>query len=120
MPDECATMRSIARCVLPVLVGPRTAVTPTPRARASRLWGGEKERGIAGALYHNGRRPGPPLRVGTSLERIAAESVLTPFRHSFPPNLGRLPHLDTTSCVATDSAPESDRSRRNGATITLR
>src|SRR5258705_4083278 len=27
MPDRCASMRSIAKCVLPVLVGPRTAVT---------------------------------------------------------------------------------------------
>src|ERR1044071_10342925 len=36
MPLECASMRSIARCVLPVLVGPSTAVTPAPRARASR------------------------------------------------------------------------------------
>ena len=26
-PDSCATMRSMARCVLPVLVGPSTAVT---------------------------------------------------------------------------------------------
>src|SRR5262245_2691881 len=46
MPDECASMRSMARWVLPVLVGPSTAVTPTPRARASRLWGAEKETGI--------------------------------------------------------------------------
>src|SRR6185436_11776618 len=36
MPLECASMRSIARCVLPVLVGPSTAVTPAPRARTSR------------------------------------------------------------------------------------
>src|SRR5436853_2405002 len=27
MPEPCASMRSTARCVLPVLVGPRTAVT---------------------------------------------------------------------------------------------
>ncbi len=46
MPDECASMRSMARCVLPVLVGPSTAVTPEPRARASRLEGEEKERDI--------------------------------------------------------------------------
>src|SRR5262252_8985998 len=36
MPEECASMRSIARWVLPVLVGPSTAVTPWPRARWSR------------------------------------------------------------------------------------
>ena len=39
-------MRSIARCVLPVLVGPSTAVTPAPRAPESRLVGEEKEIGI--------------------------------------------------------------------------
>src|SRR5262245_64077991 len=39
-------MRSMARWVLPVLVGPSTAVTPAPRARASRFWGAEKETGI--------------------------------------------------------------------------
>src|ERR1051326_6347504 len=46
MPEECANIRSIARWVLPVLVGPRTAVTPTPRARASRGTGEENETGI--------------------------------------------------------------------------
>src|SRR5690349_14333925 len=40
-------MRSIARWVLPVLVGPSTAVTPVPRARASRLVGDENEMAIA-------------------------------------------------------------------------
>src|SRR6185437_14478633 len=34
IPDECANIRSIARCVLPVLVGPSTAVTPAPGARS--------------------------------------------------------------------------------------
>jgi hypothetical protein len=33
-PLECASIRSIARCVLPVLVGPSTAVTPAPGARS--------------------------------------------------------------------------------------
>src|SRR5262245_36451375 len=46
MPVECPSMRSIARWVLPVLVGPSTAVTPAPRARASRLVGDENEMGI--------------------------------------------------------------------------
>src|SRR6185312_12986571 len=38
IPLECASIRSIARWVLPVLVGPSTAVTPAPRARASLAW----------------------------------------------------------------------------------
>src|SRR5262249_38916278 len=46
IPLEWPSMRSIARWVLPVLVGPSTAVTPAPRARASRLIGEEKEMGI--------------------------------------------------------------------------
>ena len=46
MPDECASIRSMARWVLPVLVGPRMAVTPAPRTRASRLAGEEKEMAI--------------------------------------------------------------------------
>src|SRR5262245_14456032 len=50
MPDECASMRSTARWVLPVLVGPSTAVTPAPRARTSRLWGAENETGISDRL----------------------------------------------------------------------
>src|ERR1700704_4556146 len=33
-PEECASIRSIARWVLPVLVGPSTAVTPAPGARS--------------------------------------------------------------------------------------
>src|ERR1044072_10004569 len=36
MPLECASIRSVARCGLPVLAGPSTAVTPAPRARTSR------------------------------------------------------------------------------------
>src|SRR5690349_3715329 len=41
-PDECANIRSIARWVLPVLVGPSTAVTPAPRAREDLADRGEK------------------------------------------------------------------------------
>src|SRR5712671_6859651 len=41
-PDECASMRSMARCVLPVLVGPSTAVTPAPGARSAPYVEGEK------------------------------------------------------------------------------
>src|SRR6516165_10124496 len=41
-------MRSIARWVFPVLVGPKMAVTPAPRAPDSRLVTLEKEIGIKG------------------------------------------------------------------------
>src|SRR6516165_3797723 len=41
-------MRSIARWVFPVLVGPKTAVTPAPRAPDSRLLTQEKEMDIKG------------------------------------------------------------------------
>src|SRR3954468_7099777 len=34
MPEGCASIRSMARWVLPVLVGPSTAVTPAPGARS--------------------------------------------------------------------------------------
>src|SRR5215469_11521528 len=91
MPVEWASIRSIARWVLPVLVGPSTAVTPWPRATASREVAEEKEMGIRGPaagarrplggsiLYHNATcgpanlLPTPVRR--TSLERIAAESL---------------------------------------------
>ena len=67
MPEECASIRSMARCVLPVLVGPSTAVTPAPRAReirfgcgrkrdrhyASGLAAGPGRRPAEGFLYHN-------------------------------------------------------------------
>src|SRR6266404_250557 len=42
-PEECASIRSIARWVLPVLVGPSTAVTPAPGARS---WPNEEEKAI--------------------------------------------------------------------------
>jgi hypothetical protein len=57
LPEECASMRSMARCVLPVLVGPSTAVTPAPRAPVPRLVEEEKEMGI------NGRKPGRQLML---------------------------------------------------------
>ena len=46
MPEECASIRSMARWVLPVLVGPSTAVTPAPGARSEAK--GEEEKGIWG------------------------------------------------------------------------
>jgi len=58
MPEEWASIRSMARCVLPVFVGPSTAVTPAPRTRASRSAGEEKEMAITfpglsrAHLYH--------------------------------------------------------------------
>src|SRR5262249_4629190 len=91
MPDEWASIRSIARCVLPVLVGPSTAVTPWPRTTASRDVTEEKEIGIKGPaggsrrplvrpfVYHNATLVAafssvrPDTR--TSLERIASESL---------------------------------------------
>src|SRR5262245_53207544 len=57
IPEECASMRSMARCVLPVLVGPSTAVTPAPRAPVPRLFEGEKEMGI------KGRKPAQELML---------------------------------------------------------
>src|SRR5258707_8856661 len=62
IPLECPSMRSIARWVLPVLVGPSTAVTPEPRARASRATGEEKEIGISCPAGGEGslRNPYPP------------------------------------------------------------
>ena len=75
----------MARWVLPVLVGPSTAVTPAPRARPSRLVAGEKEIGIKDPvtaregggplLYHNMTLESPVLNVWNEFERIAAESA---------------------------------------------
>src|ERR1700759_3723769 len=51
-PDECASRRSIARWVLPVLVGPSTAVTPLPGARScARSKGEAAERGEKAIRY---------------------------------------------------------------------
>src|SRR5689334_22757320 len=57
MPEEWASIRSMARWVLPVLVGPSTAVTPWPRATGSREVTEENEIGIT---YPEGRT-GPAL-----------------------------------------------------------
>src|SRR5487761_2197458 len=46
IPEECASIRSIARWVLPGLVGPSTAVTPAPGARALASVGGEDEKAM--------------------------------------------------------------------------
>src|SRR6201996_9458318 len=56
MPEECASRRSIARWVLPVLVGPSTAVTPAPGARSLENKGGEDEKAmISGSFCGAGR-----------------------------------------------------------------
>src|SRR3982074_426284 len=92
MPDEWASIRSIARWVLPVLVGPSTAVTPWPRATASRDVTKEKDIAIRIPATVGPLRPlvGPRLYhnvtpatanslasslLGTSPERIASESL---------------------------------------------
>src|SRR6516225_2901294 len=67
MPEEWASIRSMPRWVLPVLVGPNTAVTPAPRARSSRSAGGEKEIGINGPAWAPACRPLKGRRPGTSV-----------------------------------------------------
>src|SRR5580658_2503903 len=106
MPEEWASMRSMARWVLPVLVGPSTAVTPWPRARGSRSPGELNEMGIPASasartgrrvaytsyLYHNATKAGgtaaAPSRLGTSLEQSAPESLTPPPLVSFSPTSG--------------------------------
>src|SRR5690348_5826886 len=90
MPEECASIRSIARCVLPVLVGPSTAVTPEPRAESSRSATGENEidiespaeavsrRTVVACLSQHPRWKALCLTCGTTLERITAESATPP------------------------------------------
>src|SRR4029079_1838887 len=90
MPDEWPSIRSMARWVLPVLVGPSTAVTPAPRRRPSRVTGDENEIGIGfpgwEARFPRGQAPSVSqcdagsaraVTKRTSLERTAPES-LTP------------------------------------------
>src|SRR5215510_5006527 len=83
MPEEWASRRSIARWVLPVVVGPSTAVTPAPRARTSRLGGAENETGISDRLgipMATERAPGHmvaqagAIRPGEDTTQAAAEA----------------------------------------------
>src|SRR3974377_2361246 len=102
IPEECASMRSIARWVFPVFVGPRTAVTPAPRVPEARLVAEENEIDIKnwnwGEFIPAAPRRCVPqcdaqspvaglcLSCGTSLERIAAESLtreLSEFVHGY-------------------------------------
>src|SRR4051794_31584033 len=87
-PEECASIRSIARWVLPVLVGPSTAVTPLPGARPLEKPGGEDEMLIFARIsasregqdcFTMRRFQGRDLSLGTVTERNAPES-LTPIR----------------------------------------
>src|SRR5690348_15666273 len=111
MPDEWPSIRSMARWVLPVLVGPSTAVTPAPRRRPSRVTGDENEMGIrfpggmarfrrAGRplLYHNatpGRRAlNEGNESGTNRARIADSGAV---RVRSPRYLERLAAVATTS-----------------------
>src|SRR5262245_42644547 len=79
MPDECASMRSIARCVLPVLVGPSTAVTPAPRAYDSRAEAFESEIDVTRmlALYTEPNQS----RIGY---RLSSNIGVQPLRHKPP------------------------------------
>jgi hypothetical protein len=87
MPLEWASIRSMARKVFPVLVGPSTAVTPAPRALDADAdvleiitrpdW---RTAHAAGRfLYHNATAgfgtTALRLSFGTSLEQIAPESL---------------------------------------------
>src|SRR5450631_1144243 len=98
MPLECASMRSIARWVLPVLVGPSTAVTPAPGARSEPNADVEEKAIFFRCFYRISRRRmdnapwsicfnlrrlrGRSLSSGTPGERIAPESV-TPVGSGF-------------------------------------
>src|SRR5215472_16803008 len=85
MPEECASIRSIARWVLPVLVGPSTAVTPEPRARSSRSALGENEIDIEARLrrYHAGK-------VALSITTAAVESPVLNVWNESGTNRGRI------------------------------
>src|SRR5689334_3857888 len=50
-PEEWPSIRSMARCVLPVLVGPSTAVTPAPGARSLENVAWEGEKAICRVIY---------------------------------------------------------------------
>src|ERR1700761_639312 len=51
IPEECAHIRSMARWVLPVLVGPSTAVTPAPGARSLENKGCEDEKAMISGSF---------------------------------------------------------------------
>src|SRR5437762_2051112 len=103
-PEECATIRSIARWVFPVLVGPSTAVTPKPGARPFEGVGADKEKAMFsrvsaspvikadGQIRITMRRlGGRDLSFGTSPERIAPESVTRPLPAALTATSGARP-----------------------------
>src|SRR5262245_30285624 len=137
MPEECASMRSMARWVLPVLVGPSTAVTPAPRARASRLWGAENETGISdrqGIPYATERTPGGmvaqagAIRLRTIDETPRARGTRPPrprpaLVSRFAPSAAQLGPSKAISngLIAGDSVPYCDvLRRRRDAALTSR
>src|SRR5690349_16385466 len=83
MPERCASMRSIARWVLPVLVGPSTAVRrpERPNAPASAAWGRSADPG--------GRTKFLPIRLNIPGSRrqhkiLAREYAFSAAGRSFP------------------------------------
>src|SRR5262245_61551418 len=102
----------MARCVLPVLVGPSTAVTPAPGARSEPNEAGEGETAISckGFLAHfatAGTRLSPLiLSLRTSLERKAPESLTPPgFRFVHRNISGRGRGGDTRSSLEGRTRP---------------
>ena len=95
-------MRSMARWVLPVLVGPSTAVTPAPRARPSRAAGDENEMAIS---FPGWGRP--------------ASAAGTPFCITMRRRrTGASPRLKLCERVRNESRPESADSQRCRASFT--
>src|SRR4029079_1132276 len=85
-PEECATIRSIARWVLPVLVGPKTAVTPAPRARTSlgdanvnEVWTRFMVEAVVVISEHwtNAKRVAGPIGTGQTLPDACAQALLS-------------------------------------------
>src|SRR5882757_8757627 len=78
MPEEWPSMRSMARWVLPVLVGPRTAVTPR-----ARIGGGS----TVGIIKGNGSRWLGVVEQGETAKRPCLERNMGLFRARVnPPN----------------------------------
>src|SRR6204780_3908285 len=109
-PDECASIRSMARWVLPVLVGPSTAVTPKPGARPLANVGAEEEKTMfpgdfwvvgVGEVFHNATHIRSRLKLwnesGTNRARIGDSC---PLRLRSPQHLALAPHTGPRSSLA--------------------
>src|ERR1700733_10086673 len=109
-PEECASSRSMARWVLPVLVGPSTAVTPKPGARPLPNVGAEEEKTMfsgdfcvvgVSEVFHNATHLRSRLKLwnesGTNRARIGDS---TPLRLRSPQYLALAPHTGTRSSLA--------------------